>query len=573
MKALRVLARQAVLYSMCCRLGWPQSGLSQLSEDFWRWRAQEQPFSEDDIPRLEKPLGLPIDWSRQSIQQKRLQLGAFEGRWKNLAPGDGAAISQQVDYRLTGSALARVHWELDIEQGWKRNPLFYVDQTLGAMYLLLLPAPPFEASRQAEIVHRLETVPATIHAAKANLTDMREPFARLAIDALENLPERMKTMREALAPHLSNETKAALAKAADAAVEALDDYRQWLRQGQPKMRRDTAIGRENYLFFLRNIAILPHSLEQLLQMSQQEWSRSVAFESLERTRNANVPAQPLFTTARAQIDRERLDEEQIRFFLEQQQLLTVPGWLKHYRNLLVPPYVLPFEDFGVTDDLTGPLRLNEDGISYIREPRPNLGFFYLSTAKDPRPIVVHEGVPGHYFQLCLSWANPDPIRRHYYDSIANEGIGFYAEEMMLQAGLFDNSPRTRETIYSFMRLRALRVEADVKLATGVFSIEQAADYLAKTVPMDAKTALAEAALFSSAPGQAISYQIGKIQIMNLLADARRAEGDHFSLRKFHDFVWSNGNVPVSLQRWQLLGDKSEVPPPLSPKQAEAIRYP
>ena len=561
MKALKVLARLAVLYSLCCcQLCWPQSDtLNRLSDDFWRWRAQEQPFSEDDIPRLERPPGLAIDWSPQNIRERRQQLAAFEQRWKSLAPASGAPVSQQVDYRLTGSALARVRWELDIEQGWKRNPMFYVDQTLGAMYLLLLPPPPFEAGRQAEIVHRLETVPATIRAAMVNLTDMREPFARLAIDALDNLPERMKTMRDALAPQLTTETNAALAKAADAAVEALADYRRWLRQALPKMRRDTAIGRENYLFFLRNVAMLPYSPEELLQMSRQEWSRSMAFEALERSRNVNAPTQPLFATAQAQIDRERLDEEQIRQFLEQRQLLTVPGWMKHYRNLLVPQYILPFEDLGVSDDLTGPSRLNEDGTSYIREPRPNLGFFYLSTAKDPRPIIVHEGVPGHYFQLCLSWANPDPIRRHYYDSIANEGIGFYAEEMMLAAGLFDNSPRTRETIYSFMRLRALRVEADVKLATGIFSLEQAADYLAKTVPMDKKTALAEAALFSSAPGQAISYQIGKIQIMNRLADARRAQADGFSLLKFHDFVWNNGNVPLSLQRWELLGDKSELP--------------
>jgi uncharacterized protein (DUF885 family) len=554
MKALKLLARYALLFSTCC-LCWPQAdGLSQLSDDFWHWRAQEQPFSEDDIPRLERPLGLKIDWSPERIEQRRRELAAFEKRWRSLAPESGAAIAQQVDYRLTGSALARVRWELDIQQGWKRNPMFYVDQTLGAMYLLLLPPPPFEASRQAELVHRLETVPATVRAAKVNLTDMREPFARLAIDALDRLPERMKATREALAPQLSSATNAALAKAADAAVAALTDYREWLRQGLPKMRRDTAIGRENYLFFLRNIALLPYSPEQLLAMSRQEWSRSVAFEAFERGRNAGLPAQPLFATAQAQIDRERLDEEQIRQFLERQQLLTVPAWVKHYRNLLAPAYVLPFEGLSVSDDFTG-----EDGISYIREPRPTLGFFYLSTAKDPRPIIVHEGVPGHYFQLRLSGANPDPVRRHYYDSVANEGIGFYAEEMMLQAGLFDNSPRTRETIYSFMRLRALRVEADVKLATGVFSLQQAADYLSKTVPMDPKTALAEAALFSSAPGQAISYQIGKIQIVNLLADARRAQGDGFSLRKFHDFVWNNGNVPPSLLRWELLGDKSEVP--------------
>ena len=55
-------------------------------------------------------------------------------------------------------------------------------------------------------------------------------------------------------------------------------------------------------------------------------------------------------------------------------------------------------------------------------------------------------------------------------------------------------------MYNFMRLRALRVEVDVKLALGEFSIAQAADYLARTVPMDRKTAEGEAADFSAAPG-------------------------------------------------------------------------
>ena len=84
---------------------------------------------------------------------------------------------------------------------------------------------------------------------------------------------------------------------------------------------------------------------------------------------------------------------------------------------------------------------------------------------------------------------------------------------MLQAGLWDESPRSREIIYNFMRLRALRVEVDVKLATGTFTIPQAAEYLEKTVPMDHETALDEAAMFAASPGQAITYQIGKMQIV------------------------------------------------------------
>jgi uncharacterized protein (DUF885 family) len=171
---------------------------------------------------------------------------------------------------------------------------------------------------------------------------------------------------------------------------------------------------------------------------------------------------------------------------------------------------------------------------------------------------VHEGVPGHYLQLALSWAHENPIRRHYYDSGVNEGLGFYAEELMLQAGLWHDSPRSREIIYNFARLRALRVEVDVRLATGEFTIAQAADYLAQTVPMDAETARDEAAAFAAGPGQAITYQIGKLQVTGLVADARRAQGARFSLRSFHDAIWKNGNVPLSLLRWELLNDRRDV---------------
>ena len=124
---------------------------------------------------------------------------------------------------------------------------------------------------------------------------------------------------------------------------------------------------------------------------------------------------------------------------------------------------------------------------------------------------------------------------------------------MLQAGLFDNSPHTREIIYNFMRLRALRVEVDVKLALGEFTLEQAAKHLQEKVPMDAQTARQEAIAFCTGPGQAITYQIGKLQIVKFLADVRMQQGEKFNLRAFHDFLWKNGNVPISLQRWEYLG--------------------
>ena len=125
-------------------------------------------------------------------------------------------------------------------------------------------------------------------------------------------------------------------------------------------------------------------------------------------------------------------------------------------------------------------------------------------------------------------------------------------------GLYADSPKAREMTANYMRLRALRVEVDVRLALGTFTIPQAAEYLRTRVPMDAGTARAEAASFAASPGQAISYQIGKLQVLRLLAEAKRAQGDAFRLRDFHDFVYRNGNVPLSLQRWELLGMEDDL---------------
>lgn len=551
---------RAVLFLFCVSVGCAQAqSLNELSDRFWQWRAQEQPFSGDDIPRIDRPAGFAVDWNAHTIAQRLQQLDAFEQEWKSLAPTQQAAIHEQVDYRLLGSALARVRWELSIEENWKRDPAFYVDQTLGSVFVLLLQPPPFSEARQQEIVARMKQIPETLRAARENLTDMRQPFVQLAIDALGHIPDRIAHMESALSPQLTAANLKALQQVAPAAITALTQYRDWLETHLPNARKDTAIGRENYLFFLRNVALMPYTPEQLLAMSRQEWARSVAFEGYQQARLAGAAPAPIFPNAEAQIQAEKVDEEKVRAFLVDQKILSVPAWMQHYRNLLLPAYLEPLEGLGVTDDLTGPARLDQNGTSYIRNPSPKLGFFNLSTAQDPRPILVHEGVPGHYFQLCLGWHNSDPIRRHYYDSGANEGIGFYGEEMMLQAGFFDDNPHTKATIYSFMRLRALRVEVDVKLALGEFTLQQAADYLERTVPMDKRTALAEAAMFSSTPGQAISYQIGKQQIIEMLSDARMKQGEGFSMLDFNNFVWNNGNVPLSLQRWELLGDASQVP--------------
>jgi uncharacterized protein (DUF885 family) len=543
----------AILFLVALLLGNASAtteSLDKLANDFWAWRAKHAPFTGDDVNRIDRP-GVTRDWSRASIDKQRKDLAEFEGRWKKLDP-TAWPIPQQVDYRLIGSALARVRWELDINPRWKRDPNFYIAQTLTAVVEALTVPGPYDAARSREILTRLENIPSILQQGADNLDKPPAPFSTVAIQALENIRPRLRQMANALLKSTTLKEQE-LNDATDRAADALERFRQELQQKLPSLPNETALGRDAYVFFLKNVALMPYSPEDLLAMGRQEWNRAVAFEAFEKNRNKNVPPLKIAGNIGDWIEDAAQKELQIRKFLQERDIRTVPNWVQHYTLRPMPEYLRALQGFGETDDFTSPSRLNENCIRYVTEPSGKLGYFWEATAEDPRPITVHEGIPGHYFQLCLSWKHEDPIRRQYYDSGANEGIGFYAEEMMLQSGLFDDSPHTREIIYNFMRLRALRVEVDVKLALGEFTLEQAAKYLQEKVPMDADTARQEAIAFSTGPGQAITYQIGKLQIVKFLADARMQEGDKFNLRAFHDFVWKNGNVPISLQRWEFLG--------------------
>ena len=525
--------------------------LEQLSNDFWAWRAKQAPFTSDDVNRIERPDGMR-DWSRASIDRRKKDLAGFEARWKKLDPAQWP-IPKQVDYKLIGSALSRVRWELEVNPRWKRDPNFYIEQTLSALAEALTIPAPYDEARSREILTRIENIPSILQQGLENLENPPAPFVSVGVQNLDGIRERLHKMAGALAAS-TNLKPDELNAAIDRAAEALGKFQQQLKDKLPKLPQQTALGRDAYIWFLRNVALMPFTPEELLAMGRQEWNRAVAFEAYEKNRNKDVPPLKIATDTNTWIKDAADKELQVRKFLEERGILTVPKWVQHYTLRPTPDYLRVLE-FTEHDDFTSASRLNENCIRYVPEPSEKLGYFWRATAMDPRPITVHEGIPGHYFQLCLSWKNEDPIRRHYYDSGANEGIGFYAEEMMLQAGLFDDSPHTREIIYNFMRLRALRVEVDVKLALGEFTLEQAAKYLQEKVPMDEQTARQEAIAFSTSPGGAMTYQIGKLQILKFLADARMQEGDNFNLRAFHDFVWKNGNVPIALQEREYFGQK------------------
>jgi len=239
--------------------GLANNSLQSFADEFWQWRARYQPFSQDDIPRIDHPAG-PRRWSAESIARQRIALRNYETRWKSLNT-QGWDRSQQVDYRLIGSAIARVRWELDLNRRWERDPSFYLDQTLTALLEALVQPPPFDANRSREIVVRMDEIPGILEEGKKNLHSLR-PFAELAIADLQQIRSQLMRVQTEVAPLLDTGSgdaadSAYFKQATDRAIAALEAYRSWLQQNLDKMPSDAAIGRANYEFFLTQIAFLP----------------------------------------------------------------------------------------------------------------------------------------------------------------------------------------------------------------------------------------------------------------------------------------------------------------------------
>jgi Bacterial protein of unknown function (DUF885) len=242
--------------------------LGKLADDFWAWQAKYAPFTADDVNRIERP-GLIRDWSRASINQRRKDLAGFEARWKKINPAQWP-IPKQVDYKLIGSALSRVRWELEVNPRWKRDPNFYIEQTLTALAeVLTLPAP-YDEARSREILTRIENIPSILQQASENLK-LPAPFATVAAQNLDGIRDRLHTMASALVESTTL-TPQEFNAATDRAADAPEKYQQQLKnkldaQGmtasQPSdfpqrlesrrsLPQQTALGRDAYIWLSRN---------------------------------------------------------------------------------------------------------------------------------------------------------------------------------------------------------------------------------------------------------------------------------------------------------------------------------
>jgi uncharacterized protein (DUF885 family) len=189
------------------------------------------------------------------------------------------------------------------------------------------------------------------------------------------------------------------------------------------------------------------------------------------------------------------------------------------------------------------------GIYYV-----NLKDMASKQKHEMETIAYHEGAPGHHFQIAIQQeleGVPTFQKFAYFGSYV-EGWGLYAERLAKEEGRFTDPMQDFGRLQNEM-LRAARLVVDTGAHSKKWTREQMIAYMLANNPMKEDEATKEVERYIDNPGQALSYKIGMIKILDLRERAKRELGPKFDIRDFHDVVLKNGAVSLTILE-QLVDD-------------------
>ena len=183
--------------------------------------------------------------------------------------------------------------------------------------------------------------------------------------------------------------------------------------------------------------------------------------------------------------------------------------------------------------------------------RPGL-FYARTTVSTPKfgvkSLAFHETLPGHHLQIALAQETPNlpDLRRGMQFNAYTEGWALYAERLMSELGVYADDPQSDLGRLRMEVFRAARLVVDTGIHAQRWSFDQASKYLADATGYSQDFARREVTRYAVWPGQAVSYYVGFLKILELRQKAKDALGDKFHLKAFHQIVLANGSVPLSI---------------------------
>jgi uncharacterized protein (DUF885 family) len=163
-----------------------------------------------------------------------------------------------------------------------------------------------------------------------------------------------------------------------------------------------------------------------------------------------------------------------------------------------------------------------------------------------RTLTFHEAVPGHHFQIALNQENKDLTlyrKMGYRTSAFTEGWALYSEQLAVEVGMTKDLYDELGVLQSEM-FRANRLVVDTGIHHKEWTREEAMTYMKDTTGMSDTEVRVEIERYIVWPGQATSYKMGLLKILELRAKAQDALGDKFDIKQFHTIVLDQGIVPL-----------------------------
>jgi hypothetical protein len=553
---LKFIARLKLLLPILVLCDWQASGAAtsdyaQLVGLAEQWRQFAAPPISDCLP----------DYSPAALSAKALLLAKFRARLAAI-DGSGWSVGEKVDRRLIEAEINGLDFDLRVLRPWARDPSFYATiwgeqsdvpahEGPGAAPVIDLfkYTYPLATADQRELTCLIGAVPALLAAAKTNLKDgnardlwlyggraFKQQSALLAALAAGTLD--MRTLDGTRHATLEG-ADPALLQAVEKARQATDAFGAWVDAEAAGKTGPSGVGKEHYSWYQKYVHLVPYDWQAQVTLMERELERSHTALVLEEFRNRALP--PLTPADSWSVFK-----------------ILAAAKSKRIADFLIDSGIVA--DRNAYRDALAAQQLDGYALPGARN------FFAETLAREPLGLYSHEY---HWVELARLHYEPsgDEIRRtiplsNIFDT-RSEGLATAMEEILMQAGLYDDAPRGREIVLTMLANRAARGLASLYVQANQIDLAQAGQFHSRWTPRgwsDAASDLVgfEQLLYLRQPGYGTSYITGKLQFDRLIADAAQqaeSRGEPFSLPGFFARFNQSGILPFALIEQEMLAPK------------------
>lgn len=512
---------------------------SDLLALFNEWRTFERPPLLDGAP----------DYTAETFAARYEDYLELRARL-NALDTTGWSLPEKVDWHLVRAEMNGFDFNHRVLKPWTRDPAFYQSIWMGRSDVPAHEGPthhavtelwtyefPLTASSEQRLIADLRVIPPLMRQAQQNLVgNARE----LWITGIRNIRSQRANLDE-ITRRVSSHASDALLSVLAECTAATDDFIAWLESEATNKTGPSGIGKENYTWYQQNVHLVPLTWDDEVRLLKRELDRAWSSLKLEEHRNRHLP--PLVSASTPSEYDAKADDavNRLMTFLEQHEIVTVTDYMEPALRQHLGRFV----------------------------PEEQRNFFWIGAHYDPLPLFTHFY---HWFELARMdrEPHPSPVRQggllyNIFDS-RSEGTATGVEEMFMHAGLYDDSPRSRELVWILLAQRAARGLGSLYAHANEMTMEQAGGIHVDWTPRgwmktEKELLIFEQHLYLRQPGYGTSYVTGKYLLERTLADyARQLEerGQPFELKNFFDRLNSIDSIPISLARWEMTGLDDEI---------------